>query len=783
MKQVLRMLLAAVGILAVLAVAAVVYVTTFVDPEDFKPRLTKVVEEQTGLRLSLDGSLSWSFYPRIGVRVEQAQAWLPDQDLDASPFAAISSGEVSVAFAPLMRGEIAMDGLTIDGLTLILERDTDGRPNWESLLEHLRQQQGDAGSILAPASAGPNASDLNLGVVLSIARVELRDGEVYYRDHQGKQALHLESLNAIGTNVNPLTAFPIQATATVNRHASPDAEAMQQAPLSVHDLDLKAQARLAFDEQRYTLERLSLATINRKAPDEVPQQLDLTAPALDLKLDEQHLSVPEAQLNARLRRPSHWDGDLELQLSLALESDWKAQTASFKRMTLTGPDGLNLSGHLEAASLLQSPRLEGKLTAAPFNLRGWLARAGIRPDTAFESALRDVALTSPFTVEQGLVSLQDLSLAIDDTTLAGTLEAALNGERLHFELAGKALDLDRYLPPDPAIAQASDGFMRRAHAQETPIGLAANGLTRDWLMALDLKGRLALEQLTLGGTLFTRPRLSLDGQDGVHRLETFSAGVYQGTLDATGELDVRHLPLAWSLAPRLDAVQLGALISRLSGEASLLDGRLSLDGELKTRGSDRPTMIRQLSGELAAEVLDGKLRDINLSQQACSVITLLGDDRVRREWHPDTRFERIEASLDIRDGVAMSDDIEVALPGIQISGGGDLDLGNLGFDLNAAARLVNADQTACRIDPRLEQLELPIRCQGRLDGQRSDWCALDRDALREAARAVLQRQLEAQIGRFLGSGLLDDQTPDDNTADETPSPGSRLEQGLRRLLD
>ena len=50
MKQLLRILLAAIGILAIVAVAAVVYVTTFLDPEDFKPRLTAVVEEQSAVR-------------------------------------------------------------------------------------------------------------------------------------------------------------------------------------------------------------------------------------------------------------------------------------------------------------------------------------------------------------------------------------------------------------------------------------------------------------------------------------------------------------------------------------------------------------------------------------------------------------------------------------------------------------------------------------------------------------------------------------------------------------
>ncbi|QTF94330.1 AsmA family protein, partial [Halomonas sp. BM-2019] len=133
MKRLLSTLLAAIGILAVVAVAAVVYVTTFVDPEDLKPRLIEVVREQSGLELALEGPLTWSFYPRLGVGVEKAEAWLPDQAVgDEESFVAFQRAEVSLAFAPLLRGEIAIDGLTLDGMRLNLERDETGRGNWET---------------------------------------------------------------------------------------------------------------------------------------------------------------------------------------------------------------------------------------------------------------------------------------------------------------------------------------------------------------------------------------------------------------------------------------------------------------------------------------------------------------------------------------------------------------------------------------------------------------------------------------------------------------------------
>ena len=186
MRQLLRILLAAVGILAIVAVAAVVYVTTFLDPEDFKPRLTAVVEEQTGLNLELDGPINWSFYPRIGVSVETANAWLPSQDEEDTAFAAIDRAEVSVAFAPLLRGEIAVDGLTLDGMRLNLKRNADGEGNWEPLVDRLMEQGGDAETVLAPASAGPNADAGSLEVVLSIASVDIKGADIRFRDEQAE---------------------------------------------------------------------------------------------------------------------------------------------------------------------------------------------------------------------------------------------------------------------------------------------------------------------------------------------------------------------------------------------------------------------------------------------------------------------------------------------------------------------------------------------------------------------------------------------------------------------
>ncbi|BBI64176.1 hypothetical protein HSBAA_54820 [Vreelandella sulfidaeris] len=60
-------------------------------------------------------------------------------------------------------------------MRLNLERDAQGEGNWEPLLERLSEHNESAAeTVLAPASAGPNADAGSLAVVLSIARVEVK---------------------------------------------------------------------------------------------------------------------------------------------------------------------------------------------------------------------------------------------------------------------------------------------------------------------------------------------------------------------------------------------------------------------------------------------------------------------------------------------------------------------------------------------------------------------------------------------------------------------------------
>jgi AsmA protein len=749
MKRLLSTLLAAIGILAVVAVAAVVYVTTFVDPDDLKPRLIEVVREQSGLELALEGPLTWSFYPRLGVGVEKAEAWLPDQAVgDEEYFVAFQRAEVSLAFAPLLRGQIAIDGLTLDGMRLNLERDETGRGNWETLMERLAERSEAAEEALAPAGAstGPVPDGQGgLAVALNIASVQVRDGQVNYRDLAAGHELRLERVGITGSNVNPDSPFPIRTTFRLVNHDNLTWQERERAPRLTSDVTLEGRVTLGLAERRYLLDNLSMTTASRLAGVAGEQKLSLQGSQLMVDAIGRRLHLEDGRLEATLNHPSLGESSLPLSMAFGLEADLVEETARLLDLTLSGEHGLSLSGHLNLDRLLEAPAYDGQLRLAPFSLRPWLERFDSLPVTADAEALTDVALTSPLQGDLSRLELTGLTLVLDDSTLSGRLAAGLDGRLLDFDLQGDRLDLDAYLPPAAAEGDSAAGpgvpGIARAHAGDPGTLVPA-----EWLAALSLEGELSLGQLGLAGLDFQDVGLALEGGDGRQRLTRFESGFYEGSLAASGELDLTRDPIHWRLTPRIERVRTGELLEALGEEEAPLRGRLSAEGELTSRGNTWPSLKRHLDGRIASRIEDGAILDVNVSRELCTAVAALEGRETTRDWHPDTRFDRAEATFVIRDGTLNSDDLLVAIPGIELGGEGWLDLTSERFELRAAARVVDSADAACRVNPRLERVPFPVRCEGSLSGESGEWCRFDLQAFQSAVGEALRDELGRRAG-------------------------------------
>ncbi|SDM09346.1 AsmA protein [Modicisalibacter muralis] len=770
MKRLMRMLLATIGVLGLVVVGAVVYVTTFFDPNDLKPRLIEAVQQQSGLELALEGPLNWSFYPRLGVSVEDARAWLPQQPHDQSSFAAIERAEVSLAFAPLLSGEIAIDGLTLTGMRLNLVRDEQGRGNWEVLLERLNKQGEQAEAALAPASAGPSMQGGGPDVALDIASVQVRDSEVHYADLRSGLDVSVKELSLTGTNVNPANAFPLEASFVID----------SAAPSLTSDVSLQSQVRLSLNDNRYVLEGLTLETQTHLAGlEDREQTISLEAERAVAELGSGHYLLEGAQLNASLDHPALGESPLPLGLTLAAEADLEAQTARVSDLRLSGDNGLELTGKLSFTELLTTPSYTGQVKLAPLSLRPWLERFGVALNTANDEALSEVAIVSPIEGDLEQATLTDLTLTVDDTTFTGRLGAGLGGRSLTFDLQGDRLDLDAYLPPpvEGAEAPADDSAALLEVLGVAPAYAATEAaelVPVEALRNLSLDGQLALDELKVKGITLLSPTLAIAGSDGRHRLESFDARLYDGTLNVTAALDVREKPIRWRFSEALDNVQIVPLVEAYSGEPSPLRGLLTLNGEFTSQTSAADTLLRNLDGQANLHVDDGAVFDVNVSQELCTAVAMLEGESASREWSPDTSFERLEASVTVTDGVARNDDLLITIPGIELSGEGQLNLPTQRFAYDARARFVDTADAACEVNPRLERVPLPVHCEGMLSGEPSQWCSFDREAFQQALGELAKDELKSEAVERIGEEL------DERVGEET---SKELKDALRGLFE
>lgn len=771
MKALFRALLAIVGVLALVVVAGVIYVTTFLDPNDLKPRLVKAVKDQAGLELALNGPLDWSFYPRLGVSVEDAEAWLPEQERDQSPFASFTRAEVGVSFTPLLSGEVEVEGVFLDGLKLALERDAQGRGNWESLLEHAATaaDSGAADEALPPAkSAGVALADDttpsvqngagSMAVNLDIASVQVTNGQIAYQDAASGLDMTLNDVALTSSNVSPDKAFPVELSFV--------ADGREPELQSTVSLD----GKVALDLQggRHVLTGVSLDTTTRMPSlGDKDQSVALDIDTLTLDTDKQLYLADGAELDATLHQAALGDKALPLKATFGAEADLAAGTANLENLLLTSGSDLRLSGALKAKDITgDALSYSGQFKLAPLSPKAWMTRVGMEaPQTAKSSALTSLAFSSPFKGDMSQVQLTNLVMALDDTTINGRLGSSFDASQITFDLDVDALNLDDYLAPAGADEKTASlgealtaGVIAPVYAAEGDAELLPVAL----LKTLGLQGQLDIGTLIASGLEMSKVTAKLSGQPGVQQLDSLTASLYGGSLAANARIDSRKTPLSMSFGEKLTNLDIAPFLKALAPEQKdILRGRLTLNGDYTTSTNQIDSIKRNLNGKGNFEIRNGEVLDVNISREMCTAVATLSGKTSSREWKANTPLERAQGSFTVTNGVISNQDLALAIPGIALDGKGQLNLPTEAFDYNVAARFIEgADDAACEVNPRLIKLRFPVQCQGNLSGEPGEWCGFDQKGFQSAAAELAKDEAKRKAGEKV-SEKLDEKLDED----------------------
>jgi uncharacterized protein involved in outer membrane biogenesis len=167
----MRILKWVLAVVVLLVAGAVVAVLT-VDVNRFKPQIVAAVEAATGRKLDIAQDMKLSLWP-LGIGVKQVSfanaAWGSRPQM-----ATIGEFTAQVDLVALIGGQVKVDSLVLRDVDLLLEKDRQGRANWNFATEKPAPQQ----------SQGQPATSSGGSAIPAIDNVSLRNVRLAYRDAQ-----------------------------------------------------------------------------------------------------------------------------------------------------------------------------------------------------------------------------------------------------------------------------------------------------------------------------------------------------------------------------------------------------------------------------------------------------------------------------------------------------------------------------------------------------------------------------------------------------------------------
>ncbi|THF62280.1 AsmA family protein [Pseudothauera nasutitermitis] len=200
-----------IGLLAVLVVVLLVggvaaYLLATFDANRHKDELVRMVREQSGRELRIEGDLGLALFPRLALTAGGLHLSDPD---GRTPFAAIEEVELAVRVLPLLRGAVEVERARLIQPVLHYRRTADGRSNFDDLLG----AAAGAGSSQEPADkpAGERAGNQGGGrePVFDIQGIELSGARILADDAQAGLQGEIGALDLKLGRLAPGVAAPL----------------------------------------------------------------------------------------------------------------------------------------------------------------------------------------------------------------------------------------------------------------------------------------------------------------------------------------------------------------------------------------------------------------------------------------------------------------------------------------------------------------------------------------------------------------------------------------------
>jgi uncharacterized protein involved in outer membrane biogenesis len=378
-------------------------------------------------------------------------------------------------------------------------------------------------------------------------------------------------------------------------------------------------------------------------------------------------TAPNSSISATLRAPNARIGEL---INMA------------KAAGVSAVDGMSGDGALTLDVKAQGSTKN--LSALNFQGTGKISNA----------TLKMPSLTKPLQIKnsdirfsQNSASLQNIAVTLGQTNAGGTVtlknfeapqvQFALNADKVN------VAELQQTFAATPAQPAKRAGFWRlvpEANAQAKTEPSMLTKMTGGGTVAI---GVIQYDDLVLNNT-----HANVTLNHGLITMNPVTADLYNGKENGSITVDMRPAQPVYTVNLKTDKVDANKLISSVSDVKQTIYGLLASNVNASFSSSSATSIARSLNGNMAINLTNGKLMNLDLLHELASVGKFLGNG-----FGPPKNFTdlvQLTGNFDVKNGLAQTNNLKAVIDGGTMAAAGLINLADQSLNLHVTAVLNKA---------------------------------------------------------------------------------------------
>lgn len=748
----IKIALSIVTLLVFLIIAAAVLLPQFIDPNDYKKQITDAVAQKTGLSASIEGDLSLSVFPWLGVStgkvVLQQPTIIQTSVPSAGPFVSVDAIDVRVKLLPLLSKKVEVDTILLKQPNIEFVVNSNG----DNSLSGLPASTANTDSSPAPktlasstGAANPDTGKTASIAALTIAGININNGQIIVDDRQAGTRYELSAVSINSGNVLDAAA-PLSISATI---AGTDIEPISLSMDSEVSVDKNAVAATLNDlsvsiQQAANTAKISADQLNYQHD---TSKLTLSAVSLDAKAEGYPLSLSLPDITANI-------------------ASAKATIPSFSLSS----HNLTLTGNIDIKDWNTLPTAVGRVRADTFNAQSLLKKLNIDYTPQQASALTALSFDTQFNATANGAALQNITTNLDKSILTGDIAIIDFAQpQYRFDLALSNIVIDDYLP-------ASDQGSTNTNATQAPT--AAEALAAPIILLKDIyaNGVFRADKIVASNITLTDSTIRVDSTDKRVTI-TPIVNLYDGQLAGktillrgdTPTLLIQNTLTQVNLEPLLTDAD---VTDQFSGTATISTDITVTDNAAKpsTKGT-----VKVLVNDGAIKGVDIK-KVLDDAQNTIDKIRGKSVQATNDNSNDSTRFAELSATLLIDNDIITNNDLSMKAPVFRVNGEGSVNTAAQTVDYLTSIIVVNTNEGQGGEDlSNLKGFTIPVRFTGSLT---SPQYAIDTKALLKANTAKTVEKEKSKLQDKLSEKLK----LNNSETNETQSTEDALKDKLKKKL-